>query len=1198
MEPVLNPPSPAGQTPEETRELPFAAANMVFCSSPMHLSAAAHLYGVRSVPLQKARVLELGCAQGENLLPFALAYPEAQVVGVDASPDAVEAGQQRAQALGAANLRLCVADLTTIGVEFGEFDYIIAHGIYGRAPAEISQAVLRICRQNLSELGIAYVSYNTYPGWKANDILRDAMLLHARTATSDTELIGAARAAARLLFDTMPPDSPFGAALKQAAERVGRQSDAELASDYLVGSSSACYFAEFAAVAQQMQLAHIGDAQPQQEMALAYGIPVSLNHTLIALGQPKLMRQQYLDFMVSRELRRSMLVREEREHEALAVPEPARLADLRLAATFTRLPNIKPQGATGRETFVYRSFYGESLSTTDATLADVMNILSHAWPATVTFDRLLRSVSTRPYDADADTHRKAVLKAVTTLFNWKVLRYSLGAGPYDGTYGKGGGLRLLPGVAQVLPQARPEEQAVPWFNLWHEAVTLQSGSAARALVAHIDGKNGFSRLSALMRAVMEQGGVDSTNDDPSPDGTALGDLAAWRVAGVVDDLKRLGLVHAGNDTWNAYFSEVLDAAPDDSQYWYPYPGALAWHARAAAEAGVPTQAVAKRKTGGQQRQKAPSLDKLKEFDRLYARGAYPEALALARQLARQFPDGAKVWLAVGSAAMQANEPVESVVALRKALSRSPLDATIHAVYGLTLAGLGMAAEAETCYRQSLMLDPNNANALTNMGSLLWTRERKIEATVFRRKVLEVRPNSALDLSNMGNVLMDAGQLTEAAAVYRKALALQPDHFAAFSNLLFLLVHDDEVVPAELFQEHCRFGRMAEKKVGGDLPPLLGHSRDPGKKLRLGFVSADLYFHAVTNFLAPVWRGLDRESFEIYAYNASTFADEITARMKEMTAVWRDVAGMAEDDLARQVREDGVDILFDLSGHTSGNRLLMFARRAAPLQVAWIGYPGTTGLTTMDYCLIDSHVAPVGHLDPQFTEKLVYIPEARTFQPHPNSPPPGPLPALKNGYLTFGNFNRASKLGDRTLDLWGRVLQAVPTARMLLGNMEDDEMRETLAARFAQRGISQDRLIFKPRATMAQYLAFHQEVDLIIDTFPYTGGTTTCHALWMGVPVLTLRGETRASCQSAGILGSAKMTEWVTATPDEFVVQALQWAGNVAGLAEVRDGMRARLMESPLCASRDLVRGVQAAMRQMWQRWCDGLAPASFTVDSE
>jgi predicted O-linked N-acetylglucosamine transferase (SPINDLY family) len=319
-------------------------------------------------------------------------------------------------------------------------------------------------------------------------------------------------------------------------------------------------------------------------------------------------------------------------------------------------------------------------------------------------------------------------------------------------------------------------------------------------------------------------------------------------------------------------------------------------------------------------------------------------------------------------------------------------------------------------------------------------------------------------------------------------------------------------------------------------------------------------------------------------------------MRGCFAEWHSVSKLLDRELAALIKDDGIDILVDLSSHTSFNRLRVFALKPAPLQVSWMGYPGTTGLRAMDYYLADRHFLPPGQFDDSFTEKIVHLPAAPSLQPYAGSPPVNRLPALDAGFVTFGSFNRVGKLTPFAIRLWCRLLRELPNSIMILAAVPLDERRHKLAAMFGEGGIVEERLAFFPRSDMPTYLALHNQVDICLDTYPYTGGTTTNHALWMGVPTLTLAGPTPASRQGAANLLPLGLDAFIAADEDDFVRKGLDWSNNLGALAEVRSGLRERCAATPLRRPETIADAVDAALRHMWRRWCEHLPARSFSID--
>lgn len=557
------------------------------------------------------------------------------------------------------------------------------------------------------------------------------------------------------------------------------------------------------------------------------------------------------------------------------------------------------------------------------------------------------------------------------------------------------------------------------------------------------------------------------------------------------------------------------------------------------------------------------------------------------------PARAEIWLDYSACAHALGHFEEACRHARRALALKPDYAEAYNNLGFSLSELGHLQEAVTSYRRALELKSDHALIHNNLGNALKGLGQLQAAVASYRQALELKPDHAQIHGNLGNALHDLGQTREAMASYRRALELKPDDAMAFSGVLFCLSHTENVDPAVVFAEHLAFGERFETPLRAQWRPH-GNDRTLDRTLRLGFVSADLYNHSVAYFIEPVWRVLDQTKLELHVYNNRFQEDAVTTRLKNLVRHWRQVERLSDQELAECIRADGIDILFDLSGHTSHHRLLTFARKPAPVQVTWIGYPGTTGLRAMDYKLTDLS-APPRTFDHLYTEKFACLPAATSFEPAASAPEINALPALARGFVTFGSFNRTNKLGHQVIALWSRVLRALPTARMLIGSVTDDGLKASFTETFARHGIDPDRLEFHPRVGLRDYLQLHHEVDIMLDTFPYTGGTTTNHALWMGVPVLTLTGPSRVHYQSARVLWRLGLPEWVTSTEDEFVSRAAHWTTHLSELAMLRAGLRERFNNNALYRPETMARNFEKAMRIMWERWCAGLPPERFEV---
>jgi predicted O-linked N-acetylglucosamine transferase (SPINDLY family) len=512
--------------------------------------------------------------------------------------------------------------------------------------------------------------------------------------------------------------------------------------------------------------------------------------------------------------------------------------------------------------------------------------------------------------------------------------------------------------------------------------------------------------------------------------------------------------------------------------------------------------------------------------------------------------------------------------------------------------LGQLDAAAASYRRALKIRPDYGEVHSNLGNSLRSLGQLDGALASYRRSLEINPDYADAHNNLGNALQDLGQLDDAVSSYRRAIELKPDFDVAHTSLLFCLSHEEAMGAQALFAEHCRFGEQFEAPLRASWPQHR-NVRDPGRCLRIGFVSGDLRDHPVAYFLEPVLAHLARHpALELHAYYNHAREGGVTQRLRSYMKHWHSIAGMSDVAVAQKIGDDGIDILIDMSGHTGENRLLCFARKPAPIQASWMGYPGTTGLRAMDYYLADRYFLPPGAFDSQFTEKLVHLPASAPFLPDESAPPVNALPALSKGYVTFGSFNRLTKLRPSVIALWSRLLRALPDARMVLGGMPREGSYDALIEWFAREGIVRERLSFYSRCPMPAYLALHHQVDMCLDTFPYTGGTTTNHALWMGVPTLTLAGHTPPGRQGAAMLGHVGLEAFVAEDAEDFQAKGLLSAGDFAALAALRAGLRERCERSPIRHPEVIAAGVASALRTMWQRWCAGLPAETFEVSTQ
>lgn len=592
---------------------------------------------------------------------------------------------------------------------------------------------------------------------------------------------------------------------------------------------------------------------------------------------------------------------------------------------------------------------------------------------------------------------------------------------------------------------------------------------------------------------------------------------------------------------------------------------------------------------------APTPQEVNRTVTLYNQGRVVEAATLARSLAERFPTHAPSWRAFGLAMHRLGRMREAIEPLGRAIDLVPADHELRRILADSLRDQGLHTQSEAHCRLIVEQDPQNAEAHRLLAMALQAQMRFGEAEASGRRAVELAPMSSSAGSVLGVILIDQGLLAEAEVELRRTLALSPADPKLHENLLFCMNHNDSVGAHALFAQHLQFGEQCERQLRQRWKKHL-NARDPERKLNVGFVSGDLCHHAVATFVEPLLPYLAKDpALKLHVYYNHTLQDQTTLRLKQHVRNWNDIAGLSDEALADKIRADRIDVLIDLSGHTGRNRLLTFARKPAPLQASWIGYPGTTGLQAMDYYLADRFLVPPGQAENQFTEKLAYLPACSVFSPYPASPPVNGLPALRNGYFTFGSFNRVSKIRPATVALWAKLLRAIPDSRMLLGSMAPGGDYSKLIEWFESEGIAQDRLDFRARSEEPVYLQQHHHVDLCLDTFPYAGGTTTMHATWMGVPTLTQSGDTIPSRAGATVMSHAGLFGFIASDEDDFIAKGLAIASDLNALAGIRAGLREQFRTSPLLNSQLIADSFSLVLRDMWRRWCAGQPAAPLEV---
>ncbi|HVU25996.1 MAG TPA: tetratricopeptide repeat protein [Opitutus sp.] len=574
-----------------------------------------------------------------------------------------------------------------------------------------------------------------------------------------------------------------------------------------------------------------------------------------------------------------------------------------------------------------------------------------------------------------------------------------------------------------------------------------------------------------------------------------------------------------------------------------------------------------------------------------------DALGLLQRARRLNPRSALCALRLAHALKTLGRLPEAREAAGEAAALDPMLADAHFCLGELTAALQGFAAAVPHLRRVTELQPEAVDGWANLGVALAQSNDTAGALACFGRALAVDPANSQALTGRALALQAEHRTAEALADYARVLAKDPARHEARSARLLALHYSDEIGREELFREHLAFGAAVE------LPPepRWTNAPEPGRRLRVALLSPDLRAHPIAYFLEPLLAHLDRSAFEIFLYHDHAIVDATSLRLRAQADQWRNFAGLPAGRVETAVRADAPDILVDLAGHTGFNRLPLFARRLAPVQVTYLGYPDTTGLRAMDYRLVDAITDPAGEADALATEELIrFAPAGWAYAPPADAPAVVPPPAAKGGPVTFGCFNNFAKVSDATLRGWAEVLAAVPDSRLLLKDrsLTTPGQQERVRARFAELGVEGGRIELLGRTSgLAAHLAHYARMDIALDAFPYHGTTTTCEALWMGRPVVTLCGDRHASRVGASLLTSIGHPEWIAEDWTDYTRIAAGLAADLPALAKISGGLRSDMEGSPLLDHPRQAARFGAALREGWARWCAESAPVPVAFES-
>lgn len=562
------------------------------------------------------------------------------------------------------------------------------------------------------------------------------------------------------------------------------------------------------------------------------------------------------------------------------------------------------------------------------------------------------------------------------------------------------------------------------------------------------------------------------------------------------------------------------------------------------------------------------------------------AAASYRQAATLDPASAGAQFNLGIALLAQGMPEAAAQACQAALRLRPDWADAWITLGYALEESRALPQAAEVYEKALGLQPGHPGAASNLSAL---QLRVLDVAGARRTLTEYlrhAPDDRRLTQRLAFLEMDAGRIGESLAIQRALVEQQPDDFAAWSVLFFHACYDPELDLAEHFALQRRFGQLLEARI--PLLPQPGPAAgDRGRRLRVGYVSGDLCLHPMANFIAPVLRCHDRQRFEVFCYHTLDNADGLTAGLRALSDHWREAGKLDDAQLAQAIRDDRIDILVDLSGHSGGNRLGVFARKPAPLQYTWLGYLASTGLTRMDHRLCDAYTDPAG-AEAWQTETPARLPDSQwCYEPRTATvPAPTPLPRLANGYWTFGSFNNYRKLNPRVFAAWAAVLKAVPDSRLKLFSFENAESGERALDAIAAHGVERARLSWLLRTGPQGHFDSHAGVDVALDSFPYNGATTTCDALLLGVPVLALAGTRAIARGGVSLLSAMGMADWIAASERELADVARRQLADIERMARLRAELPQRMRASPLMDAPRFTRHLESQYHAAWHRRCD------------
>ncbi|MCS5589627.1 MAG: tetratricopeptide repeat protein [Candidatus Thioglobus sp.] len=569
---------------------------------------------------------------------------------------------------------------------------------------------------------------------------------------------------------------------------------------------------------------------------------------------------------------------------------------------------------------------------------------------------------------------------------------------------------------------------------------------------------------------------------------------------------------------------------------------------------------------------------------LQATEKFIEAVDCYNQAIQINPDYVDAYGNRGNALKELGRLDEAIKSYNKVIQLNPNYAEAYGNRGNALNELGQSDEAIKNYKKAIQLKPDYVDAYNNLGGALKQLGRLDEAIKNYKKAIQLKPDYVNAYINLGGALQDQGQLDKAVEIYNKAIQLNPNDADAHSNRCCVLNYFSKLTQTDIFQEHLKFEKQFGLKT---LKDKQATRLNKNTRLRVGYISGDFNSHSVGYFFEPLLKSHSRSSIEVYCYYSNIKKDETTKRLIDTSEHWRSIGGMNDDNLIDLIRKDNIDILVDLSGHTSGNRLTIFPHKPAPIQVTWLGYPNTTGLSSIDYRFTDEIADPIGKADELHSEELVRLPNGfLCYQGDESMPVNTTLPYSNKGHITFGNFNNLTKTTPQVVKVWSQILKSIPDSRLLLKakQLSDSNTKSRYLELFEKEGIPKDRLeLHSWLPEKDGHFRLYDHVDIGLDPFPYNGTTTTCEALWMGVPVITMCGDRHSSRVGASILTHVGLEKFIATDVDGYINMAIEYANNIDSIKSIRTELRHNMQNSDLCNANVFTGNVEQAYQNMYSK---------------